>query len=98
MARFPHYKSNVASLGKLLARAATDAGVKEAFQQDPAAFLREIGLPEETTELFDFKVVSDDVTKGSVTLPYRLNDSKLSNGDAEYLGHLSHLFPSRSLN
>lgn len=98
MARFPHYKSNAAKLGKLLARAATDAGVKEALTRDPASFLREIGLPPQTTELFNFKVVSEDATRKSVTLPYRLNATKLANEDAEYLGGLSRLFPNRRLN
>jgi len=98
MARFPHYKSNAAKLGKLLARAATDASVKTAFMRDPASFLREIGLPPETTELFNFKVVSEDTSTKSVTLPYRLNAAKVANEDAEYLGALSGMFPSHRLN
>ncbi|WP_306145077.1 hypothetical protein [Roseibium sp. MMSF_3412] len=98
MARFPHYKSNAAKLGKLLAHAATDASVNKAFKQDPASFLREIGLPPETTELFNFKVVSENSSTKSVTLPYRLNAAKLANEDAEYLGGLSQLFPQRHLN
>ncbi len=98
MARFPHYKSNAAKLGKLLARASTDPGVQRALRQDPASFLREIGLPPETTELFNFKVVSEDTTTKSVTLPYRLNATKLAIKDADYLGSLSELFPSSHLN
>lgn len=98
MARFPHYKSNAAKLGKLLARAATDDAMKNALMSDPASFLREIGLPPQTTELFNFKVVSEDTTKSSVTLPYKLNATKLANEDAEYLGGLSQLFPSHRLN
>ncbi|WP_421982882.1 hypothetical protein [Roseibium sp.] len=98
MARFPHYKSNQAKLGKLLARAATEASVRHALMQDPASFLREIGLPPEATELLNFKVVSEDTSSKSVTLPYRLNAAKLANEDPEYLGGLSRLFPSRSLN
>ncbi|MBO6755386.1 MAG: hypothetical protein JJ902_03600 [Roseibium sp.] len=84
MARFPYTKSNTADLGRMLARAATDASFRKRLEDDPAKELRRIGLPPVTTELFDFKVVDACPDGGTVVMPYRLNRSKLDLGDRGY--------------
>ena len=88
MARFPHYKKNAAALGKLLATASLDPKLKAALQADPKALLRQIGLPDVTVELFEFKIVDAKDHASTITLPYRLNAEKVAKADAQYLFQL----------
>ena len=92
MARFPYHQKNVKALGRLLAKAALDEELKASLQKNPAKFLAEIGLPEQTTSLIDFNVVDQKDTPKAVALPYRLNDQKLNNSNSLYLTNLSQMF------
>ncbi|MEL7528362.1 MAG: hypothetical protein AAFN16_21495 [Pseudomonadota bacterium] len=98
MARFPHYKRNVKALGKLIAAVATDETLQKSFRENPKLFLEKIGLPPETTELLNFKVVAEAGTQKAVTIPFRLNPEKLARNDPGYLTDLSNLFPRNQLN
>ncbi|WP_299813718.1 hypothetical protein [uncultured Roseibium sp.] len=89
MARFPYYQKNVKKLGQLLARAAVDKEFRQAFQSDPSTYLSEIGLPAQTTELLDFKVIDQKEHPNAAALPFRLNAGKLNDGNADYLTNLS---------
>jgi len=92
MARFPHYRRNVAELGRLLARAAMDESFRKALIDSPEETLASVGLPKETTSLMTFKVVDQRVQKNAVVLPYKLNDSKLENNDPAYAQELAKPF------
>ncbi|WP_420332215.1 hypothetical protein [Roseibium sp.] len=98
MARFPHYKRNVKALGKLIAKVATNEALMQSFRKDPKPFLEKLGLPEQTTELLSFRVVSECGTRKAITIPYRLNSEKLARRDPDYLAGLSNLFPQKQLN
>lgn len=92
MARFPFYKKNIATLGKLIAQASLDAEVRLRLQKDPSWFLADIGLPEQTTKLINFKVIDQKSYPKAVALPYRLNSEKLRYADTAYLSNLSAMF------
>ncbi len=98
MARFPYYKRNVRLLGQLIAKAATNEETFRSFKADPRTFLKNIGLPDETTNLIDFVVVAETSNRKSVALPYRLNSEKLDARDTKYLEDLSNMFPRNHLN
>jgi len=88
MARFPHYGRNAAALGRLLADARLDPSVRNRLLENPKRELAKIGLPESVTELISFKVI-DDTQNEAVTLPFRLNQRRLDEGDATYLGSIA---------
>jgi hypothetical protein len=89
MARFPHYKENTKALGRLLAEASVNPALRRKLQCDPSTELRRIGLPPETTELFNFKVVTEEQREPFAVLPYRLNQERLGNRDPEYLATIA---------
>ncbi|MCK7615920.1 hypothetical protein [Roseibium sediminicola] len=91
MARFPYHQRNVVELGKLIAKAALDESYRTTLHENPASELSGIGLPRQTTELIEFQVVDGKQHHNAVALPYRLNQSKLDNRNAEYLSGLSKL-------
>jgi len=92
MARFPYHQRNVAELGRLIAKAALDERCLKELQENPAAKLSEIGLPPQTTELMEFRVVDGKEHANAVALPYKLNQSKLDTENADYLSGLSKMF------
>ncbi|ASP32634.1 hypothetical protein CHH27_04735 [Labrenzia sp. VG12] len=92
MARFPHYKSNVIELGRLLARASLDESVREALVSSPQEALAQIGLPKHATSLMTFKVVDQRLQENAVVLPYKLNDDKLASNIAGYAEDLGKHF------
>ena len=98
MARFPYYKSNVAALGKLLAEAKLDPEKRRRLQNDPSGELRKIGLPEQTTALFNFEVVEEDPDAKCVTIPFRLNSNKLDQNDPGYLEAVGTMLSRRQAN
>lgn len=89
MARFPHYKENTKALGRLLAEASVNPALRKKLERDPSAELRRIGLPPETTHLFNFKVVTEEPGRPFAVLPYRLNQHKLDKRDPEYLATIA---------
>lgn len=89
MARFPHYKSNIRELGKLIAQASVDQNFRSKLKQDPASFMEEIGLPEQTTKLMKFSIVDASEHPNAMALPFRLNQAKLDSGNEAYLRGLA---------
>ena len=98
MARFPYYKENIRALGRLLAEAARDPKLKKRLEDDPKSELRRIGLPEETTALFNFKVVTEQEGRSLAVLPFRLNQQRLDRHDPDYLALVSETVIARALN
>ena len=92
MARFPYHQKNISALGKLIAKAASDGDFLNRFRQDPSPILREIGLPTQTVELIDFKVIARKDSPKAVAIPYKLNSEKLRSSNPEYLSNLSKMF------
>jgi hypothetical protein len=92
MARFPYYQRNVKDLGKIIARAATDAHFRCELERDPVGTLSKIGLPQETVALMRFKIVDQKSNPNAVALPFRLNEKKLETSNEEYLKGLSGTF------
>ncbi|MTH96251.1 hypothetical protein [Roseibium sp. RKSG952] len=84
MARFPFFKNNVRALGKILAQASIDDVFAEHFASSPNKILKDAGLPEQTTSLFNIVIAKNDLAKRKVILPYKLNTKKLSELDHEY--------------
>lgn len=84
MARFPHYRRNVAALGKLIARARLDEGYRKRLMENSAAELKAAGLPENVLALMSFKIIDAQDAK-TVALPFRLNQRKLDKKDGAYL-------------
>lgn len=98
MARFPYYKENIQALGRLLAEASLDPTLRKRLETDPVSELRRIGLPEETTALFNFKVVSEQVGKPFAVLPFRLNQQRLDRQDPDYLARVAETVFTPALN
>ncbi len=98
MARFPYHEENVVALGRLLAEAAIDPARKKRLMDDPATELQRIGLPNETTALFNFKVVAEEPSIPHAVLPYRLNQEKLAHSDPSYLTTIAGTVISRQVN
>lgn len=98
MARFPYYKHNIQALGRLLAEAAANPAVRKRLEENPRAELRRIGLPEEATELFHFKIVSEEADKPVAVLPFQLNQERLNRHDPEYLAQVARTVISTSVN
>lgn len=98
MPRFPNCQPHVQAIGKLLAQAALDPEVKKRLCTTPAAELRRIGLPEQAVALFQFKVVSESVSKPTIVLPYRLNTERLERHDPDYLAKIARTLPSSAVN
>ncbi|POF29285.1 hypothetical protein [Roseibium marinum] len=92
MARFPYYKKNVKELGKLIARAALDENFRKALQENPSMELAGVGLPQQTTELIEFKVVDGKENPNAVALPFRLNQNKINSANEAYLFEISKMF------
>jgi len=89
MARFPYYRENIRALGRLLAEASLDPELRKRLEEDPKSELRRIGLPEETTALFDFKVISEQSGRPFAVLPFRLNQKRLDRHDPDYLARVA---------
>ncbi|GGB44462.1 hypothetical protein GCM10011316_15600 [Roseibium aquae] len=89
MARFPYYQNNVKDLGRLLAQASVDPEFYSMLHADPQAALAEIGLPEETVALISFKIVKAETDARSITLPYRVDKTKIRGRDLAYLSDIS---------
>lgn len=89
MARFPYYRENIRELGRLLAEAAIDPDLRKRLETDPKSELRRIGLPEETTALFNFKVVNEQAGQPIAVLPFRLNQQRLDQHDPDYLARVA---------
>jgi len=85
MARFPYYHRNINALGRLIAQAASDPDFLSRLSSNPNAALEEIGLPKQTTALMNFRVVKETSGRQSITLPFRVDTSKIKAGDAAYL-------------
>ena len=85
MPRFPATKNNIRSLGALIAKASLDKKYQESFKKHTVSHLAEIKLPEETTSLFNFKIIEESSTKKIVVIPFRLNQSKLDNLNQSYI-------------
>ncbi|KZM49882.1 hypothetical protein [Labrenzia sp. OB1] len=92
MARFPYYQKNVKELGKLIARAALDENFRKRLQENPSNELAAIGLPQQTTELVEFKVVDGNEAPNAVALPFRLNQNKINSANETYLSGISKMF------
>ncbi|TYC50414.1 hypothetical protein FMN50_23365 [Rhodobacterales bacterium] len=91
MARFPYYPKNVAALGRLIARARLDEAFAQQLRNDPKKVLKAAGLPDQTIELIDFRIVDARLAPDARVLPYRLNSRKLSEGDADYVSGVARL-------
>lgn len=91
MARFPHYKRNTKALGELLAKASLDPALKRELVENPKKVLSELGLPEQATELLEFKVVEAETDRSTIALPFRLNGKKLAQSNPQYLSELGQL-------
>lgn len=53
--------------------------------------LAELGLPTQTTELIDFKVVDERDCYKARVLPFKLNPAKLSSADVSYVTSVAKL-------
>ncbi|WP_305985451.1 hypothetical protein [Roseibium sp. MMSF_3544] len=95
MARFPYHQRNIAALGRLLAEARLDPDKFRKLKSAPEKTLAEIGLPKQVTSLIQFEIVDGD-HHNPVALPYRLNQSRLSEGDSEYLASVAGMFSDAS--
>ena len=91
MARFPYYRRNTADLGRLLAKANLNPDFAEKLKSAPRSVLAALGLPAQTTELIDFKVVDERDCYKARVLPFKLNPAKLSSADVSYVTSVAKL-------
>ena len=88
MARFPVDKSKLPEIGKALARAVTDAGARNAYKDDPNAYLIAAGVDPGAIANLTFDVVEDGKTNLKLVIPSAVDEGKVASGDVDYLTEL----------
>ncbi|MCF3935424.1 hypothetical protein L1787_18700 [Acuticoccus sp. M5D2P5] len=85
MARIGVKRSAIPQIGKAFGEAANDPAKREAFRNDPIAYLRSAGVAQEELDGLNIVLHEDDDNTVHVVLPQVVDAGRLRANDHEYL-------------